>query len=205
MPIARRTSLVSSHSVGVSRTTVYRWAGNHDQLLGEVLSGLTYATFRASEQGVRHHGRARVLAVYTNFVTYVAGSAAVAAALRRDPHQFFRVATRSGPVHRAAAVLTEELMRRIPTSVLRVAVEGESFAEALPQLHDTYTGTIAYEIEHISDHEQRVWLRQAIESGAYRAPLEAEEQRWLLNRLVFPLQDHHRVAVVLARKVTESA
>ena len=74
----------------------------------------------------------------------------------------------------ATVNLTEELMRRIPASVLRVAVPGETFADALPRLRDVYTGTIAYEIEHISDHEQRVWLRQAIESGdlppAARAP-----------------------------------
>ena len=29
---------------------------------------------------------------------------------------------------------------------------------------------MAYEIEHISDHERRVWLRDAIESGSYRQP-----------------------------------
>ena len=68
-------------------------------------------------------------------------------------------------------------MRRIPASVLRVAVPGETFADALPHLRETYAGTIAYEIEHISDHEQRVWLRQAIESGTYRQPLAAEEKR----------------------------
>ena len=32
-------------------------------------------------------------------------------------------------------------------------------------------GTIAYEIEHISDHAERVWLRRAIESGRFRQPL----------------------------------
>ena len=79
--------------------------------------------------------------------------------------------------------LTPELMARIPASVLRVAVPGETFAEALPNLRETYAGTIAYEIEHISDHEQRVWLRQAIESGTYRQPLDAEEKRRLLERL----------------------
>ncbi len=79
--------------------------------------------------------------------------------------------------------LTEDLMRRIPASVLRVAVPGDTFADALPGLRDTYTGTIAYEIEHISDHEQRVWLRQAIESGAYREPLDEEARRRLLRRL----------------------
>ena len=79
--------------------------------------------------------------------------------------------------------LTPELMRRIPASVLRVAVPGETFADALPNLLETYAGTIAYEVEHISDHEQRVWLRQAIESGTYRQPLETEEKRRLLERL----------------------
>jgi multifunctional 2-oxoglutarate metabolism enzyme len=79
--------------------------------------------------------------------------------------------------------LTEDLMRRIPASVLRVAVPGDTFAEALPKLRETYTGTISYEIEHISDHEQRVWLRQAIESGTYREPLSADERRALLERL----------------------
>ena len=83
----------------------------------------------------------------------------------------------------ATVHLTDALMRRIPASVLRVAVPGETFADALPRLRDVYTGTIAYEIEHISEHEQRVWLRQAIECGAYRQPLTAEEQRMLLERL----------------------
>ena len=46
-----------------------------------------------------------------------------------------------------------------------------------------YTGSIAYEIEHISDHAERVWLRQAIESGRFRQPLPAEERRALLHRL----------------------
>ena len=83
----------------------------------------------------------------------------------------------------ATVNLTDELMRRIPASVLRVAVEGDTFADAFPRLRDTYTGTIAYEIEHISEHEQRVWLRQAIESGEYRQPLPDEERRRLLERL----------------------
>jgi 2-oxoglutarate dehydrogenase E1 component len=79
--------------------------------------------------------------------------------------------------------LTPELQAQIPASVLRVAVPGETLAEALPHLRETYCGTMAYEIEHISNHEQRVWLRQAIESGAYRTALEPDEQHRLLGRL----------------------
>jgi 2-oxoglutarate dehydrogenase E1 component len=79
--------------------------------------------------------------------------------------------------------LTPELMARIPSSLLGLYVEGETFAEAYPRLRDTYTGSIAYEIEHISDHEERVWLRHAIESGRYRRPLDDGEKVRLLERL----------------------
>src|SRR6185437_11762956 len=78
---------------------------------------------------------------------------------------------------------TPELQARIPASLLRLYVPAETLADALPRLRDTYCGTIAYEIEHISDHERRVWLRQAIESGKYRQPLAPDEKRLLLERL----------------------
>jgi 2-oxoglutarate dehydrogenase E1 component len=42
---------------------------------------------------------------------------------------------------------------------------------------------MAYEIEHISNHEQRVWLRRSIESGEFRQPLDPDRQRALLIRL----------------------
>src|SRR6184192_4139828 len=64
--------------------------------------------------------------------------------------------------------LTPELQARIPASLLRVHAPGETLADVLPELQETYSGTSAYEIEHISDHEQRIWLREAIESGRYR-------------------------------------
>ena len=79
--------------------------------------------------------------------------------------------------------LTPDMMERIPASVLRVAVPGRTFADALPALRDTYTGTIAYEVEHIAGHNRRVWLRENIESGAHRAALSADEKRRLLQRL----------------------
>ena len=79
--------------------------------------------------------------------------------------------------------LTPELQARIPASVLRVHVPGETLAEALPALREVYCGTIAYELEHLSDHAERVWLRQAIESGRYRRPLEPEHRIALLRRL----------------------
>ncbi len=79
--------------------------------------------------------------------------------------------------------LTPEVMARIPAAVLRIYVPGRTLADAYPHLHATYCGTIAYEVEHIGSHEQRVWLRQLIESGVHRKPLLPEERQKLLARL----------------------
>jgi len=80
--------------------------------------------------------------------------------------------------------LTDELMAAIPAELLRIYVPGETLAEALPHLRETYAGTIAYEVEHIGSHDERVWLRQVIESGEHRLPMEREDQVALLERLI---------------------
>jgi 2-oxoglutarate dehydrogenase E1 component len=79
--------------------------------------------------------------------------------------------------------LTEELQRLIPAEILGVHVSGETLADVLPQLREVYCGTSAYEIEHIADHEQRVWLRTVIESRRYHHTLSADDRRLLLERL----------------------
>ena len=79
--------------------------------------------------------------------------------------------------------LTPELMEQIPADLLRIYVPGRNLAEVLPNLRRTYCGTIAFEIEHISSHEQRVWLREHIESGKYRPALTVEDRLRLLERL----------------------
>jgi 2-oxoglutarate dehydrogenase E1 component len=80
--------------------------------------------------------------------------------------------------------LTPELMARVPASILRIGVPGETLLEALPRMREVYCGTIAYQFEHLSSHQQRTWLREMVETGAHRAPLAGEEKRRLLERLI---------------------
>jgi multifunctional 2-oxoglutarate metabolism enzyme len=80
--------------------------------------------------------------------------------------------------------LTPELMARIPASILRIGVPGETLLEALPRMRQTYCGTIAYQVEHLSSHQQRIWLREMIETGAHRQPPSEDEKRRLLERLI---------------------
>ncbi|MDX6615761.1 MAG: 2-oxoglutarate dehydrogenase component [Solirubrobacterales bacterium] len=80
--------------------------------------------------------------------------------------------------------LTPELMSQIPAEILRIGVGGETLLEALPRMREAYCGTISYQIEHLSSHQQRMWLREMIETGWHRKPLEPEEKRELLFRLI---------------------
>src|SRR4029450_12310928 len=49
-------------------------------------------------------------------------------------------------------------MSQIPAEILRIGVEGETLLEVLPRMREAYCGTIAYQIEHLSSHQQRMWL-----------------------------------------------
>ena len=79
--------------------------------------------------------------------------------------------------------LTPALMAAVPASVLNVKVPGNTLAEVLPKLRDIYSSTIAYEFEHISNTEQRRWLRENIESGAHKVALSPKRQIEVLGRL----------------------
>ncbi len=80
--------------------------------------------------------------------------------------------------------LGDDVLERIPAAALELFVPGETLADALPRLRETYAGPIAYQIEHLSGHRQRLWLREAIESGAYTQPLPPDERRHILDRLL---------------------
>jgi 2-oxoglutarate dehydrogenase E1 component len=79
--------------------------------------------------------------------------------------------------------LTASMMNSVPASVLRVKVPGTTLAEVLPNLRNVYSGTISYEIEHISNVEQREWLREYIEGSMHRRELTPQRKVEVLTRL----------------------
>ncbi len=126
---------------------------------------------------------------YPDELKHVAAAMALVKAIRNFGHMAARLdplgseppgdpALDPGPLG-----LTPEIMARIPADLLRIYVPGRTLAEAYPKLQETYCGTIAYEVEHIGSHQERVWLRQVIESGDHRKPLTPEVKRKLLARL----------------------
>ena len=120
---------------------------------------------------------------------HVASGMALVRALRSFGHLAARLDPLGSEPHGDASLdleslnLTPQAMESVPAKALRIYVPGRTLAEAYPNLLDVYTGTIAYEVEHIDTHEERVWLRGEIESGAHLAPFSMEKRRELLNRL----------------------
>ena len=80
--------------------------------------------------------------------------------------------------------LTPELMEQIPASILRIGVEGETLLDSLPRMRSAYCGTIGYQIEHLSSHQQRMWLREMIETDFHRQLMTDDQKRQLLVRLI---------------------
>ena len=80
--------------------------------------------------------------------------------------------------------LTEADLERLPAAVVlgHDPASPNALAE-VRRLRRIYSGTLGYDYHHIPNSDERRWLRAAIESGRYAAPLSPERKRALLERL----------------------
>ncbi len=108
-PIDIATLALENH---VSRATAYRWLGDNDSLLAEVMRRRTRDAFRAAEKKHRRRlGRARVLAVLRTFLHRIADSKHFAELLRREPRRALMiVASRVHPNQEDLICLVQELL-----------------------------------------------------------------------------------------------
>ncbi|HEY8547168.1 MAG TPA: QsdR family transcriptional regulator [Acidimicrobiales bacterium] len=121
--------------LGVSRATVYRWAGNHDRLLAEVLVDLTRTTWALAEADLEERGVARVLTVYRRVLTMLVTSEPYRTALQRDPRQLLRVATRDSRVIRTVTELTERLLQgEVDRGELALSTDVRAVAAAMVRI-----------------------------------------------------------------------
>jgi hypothetical protein len=96
---------------GVDRTSLFRWVGNRDQLLAEVLWSLAVPTFDAADAAVAARGADRVEAVLTRFVADLIGAAYFRDWITREPSRALRIlTTAASPVHRRFVAVTETLL-----------------------------------------------------------------------------------------------
>jgi AcrR family transcriptional regulator len=122
--------------LGVSRATLYRRVGNHEELLGRVLERQTELTF---EHTTGDHGLTGIDAVVDRlqkFTVAVVGSGPLRALIERDPLLFVRVVMGPGRVEMTATRLVEQLI----TSELpqRLVVDSAVLARALVRVCDSF-------------------------------------------------------------------
>jgi AcrR family transcriptional regulator len=114
--------------LGVDRTSLFRWVGNRDALLAEVLWSLAVPTFDAADAAVAATGADRVEGVLTRFVADLIGAEYFRDWIVREPGRSLRIlTTRSSPVHRRFVAITQTLLTE--------ELQAERMATPLP-VHD---------------------------------------------------------------------
>jgi 2-oxoglutarate dehydrogenase E1 component len=80
--------------------------------------------------------------------------------------------------------LSDAELARLPASaIFGHDPRSASALDEIQRLRRVYMGTVGYEFLHLPDPDERGWIREAVESGAYAQPLPAERSRALLDRL----------------------
>jgi AcrR family transcriptional regulator len=125
--------------LGISRATLYRWAGGHDEVLAAVLAEQTERTFRRAATRSHGTGAHRVLGVIGEFMDDVLASAPLKALTARDPKLFVRLATAPGAIEaRAIRMITTMIEEEVGAGRLVVDLAPDVLAEAIVRVADAF-------------------------------------------------------------------
>ncbi|MDE2071087.1 MAG: 2-oxoglutarate dehydrogenase E1 component [Gammaproteobacteria bacterium] len=80
--------------------------------------------------------------------------------------------------------LSEADMPTVFSSVALTGPDRMSLADIWSMLRETYLGTIGFEFMHMTNGEERVWLRQRVEAARAKAQLTRDERLTIFNSLV---------------------
>jgi AcrR family transcriptional regulator len=133
------TALAAEHNI--SRATAYRWFGDNDRVLAEVLGERTRDNFL---DRIREHadksGRDRVLAVVDGVLHHAANSERLEDLLRRDPNRVLKiVASSAHDIQRMEVQLLETLLdEEHAAGHLRLAVPAHTLAYGIIKLMEAY-------------------------------------------------------------------
>jgi 2-oxoglutarate dehydrogenase E1 component len=124
-------------------------------------------------------------------VSAVVGAAALAQSIRDYGHLDVQLDPLGTPPHGAPELhpmfygITDEQLATLPAEAVPwpVSPESTNAKQAIDGLRRVYSGGIGYDFDQVQIAEERAWLREAAESGAYTANLSPERKKKLLKRL----------------------
>ncbi len=83
--------------------------------------------------------------------------------------------------------LDEATLQQLPATVVGGPISHDddikTAADAIHRLEQIYCGTTGYELAHVGDAAERVWLLEAVEEQRFRPPKDPIDERELLDRL----------------------
>lgn len=128
-------------SLEIDRTSLFRWVGNRDALLSEVLWSLAVPTLITAEHATTSTGSARVAGILTRFVDDLITADYFRGFLRREPARALRLlTTKESPIQRRYVATVEWLIRRdIGDHPLGGAIEPADLAYLLVRISESFT------------------------------------------------------------------
>ncbi|QKJ20164.1 QsdR family transcriptional regulator [Microbacterium hominis] len=129
-------------SLGVDRTSLFRWVGNRDALLSEVLWSLAIPTLVSAEHAC--DGRAggeRIAGILTHFVDDLNTAEYFRSFLRREPARALRLlTTKESPIQRRYVATADWLVRRdLGAEPLGGAIDPAGLAYLLVRVSESFT------------------------------------------------------------------
>lgn len=128
--------------LGLSRATLYRRVGNHDNLLGLILANLAQHTFGQIKADLTENGTigvAKVLAGFERYINTVIKAPPLHQLIKRDPVLFMRVVMSPGVVEdRLTSLLTEILDEEVAAGHVTLRLPTEVLAKAMVRIGDSF-------------------------------------------------------------------
>jgi AcrR family transcriptional regulator len=126
--------------LGLGRTTIYRWFGSRDELIGEVLARAAEPLFEQARGGVRGEGGYALLETLDRFNRSLADAPALRQFVEREREAALRIITSgAGKVQpRIVQMITDLIAQEVTAGTYQPAVEPATLAYAIVRLGEAF-------------------------------------------------------------------
>ena len=126
--------------LGLGRTTIYRWFGSRDELIGEVIASAAEPLLREARAGARGKGGKALLDTFDRFNRRLADAPALRAFVENERDAALRVITSgAGTVQpRIVAMITELIAEEVQRGAYEPPVDPSTLGYAIVRLAEAF-------------------------------------------------------------------
>jgi AcrR family transcriptional regulator len=146
--------------LGLGRTTVYRWFGSREELIGEVIARAAEPVLVDARRAARGTGAPALLETFDRFNRAIAASAALRGFVEREREAALRVLTSSGGrvQPRIVELITALIEREVSSGAYTPPTEPATLAYAIVRLAEAFIYTdvgagVVGEVERLREVE----------------------------------------------------